>query len=184
MSKSQRAYEESLPDILARIGQKVGFDVKLFRQYGVTRRNECKWVTVEIPNPNGYMMSNGDPYYRYNAGGFYQFAVANAKTASPAATLVDLVTIFSISHFPGSCAMGVSHGAHVVEPYCNRGVNQLGLELRIAIAGASKYTALLCSDIIQNEWSIKGIERAGFNVIHKLTNRRTNNEINVYIKDL
>jgi hypothetical protein len=94
------------------------------------------------------------------------------------------IAAFTMYYFPGCCAMCVSTAARVNEKYRRRGINKLGMKLRITLAKLFNYSAMVCTDLAGNEGSIKTIEGAGFEKIFDVRNRRTANSINVYVKKL
>lgn len=110
------------------------------------------------------------------------FAVAAAEQATM--ELKSVITTFKLYYFPGCCALCISSSANVYSNFRRKGINKLGLQLRQALAGAYNYKALVCTDIAQNEASIRTIEGANFTKFYSLQNKRTQNKVNLYIKEL
>lgn len=94
------------------------------------------------------------------------------------------VTSFSIRPFPGCCAFAISTGTVMYDPFFGRGINKHGLAIREEIARLVGYTALVCTDVTNNERERKTLSRRGFKDLITVLNRRTNNEVAISIKVL
>jgi hypothetical protein len=167
--------EAYIPEVFKTVGKMsdiVGSPLGLYRWH--------KKTYLQL-SPND-ITAYGIPAYP-NPEGYGQFIVGptdyHGKTMIP-----QPVTSFTITPFTGSCALCISTAAFVSGNYRNRGINKLGLALREAIAGATGYTGLICTDIASNLPSIRGIHGAGFKLLYTLKNKRTQNDINLYIKEL
>lgn len=108
-------------------------------------------------------------------GGLY--AVKNLTTN-------EVVTSFYIGQFPFCCAYAISGSVTMYSPYRGRGLNKIGLALRMAIAKAAGYTSLVCTDTEKNERERRTLARLGFKDIHSVINRRTNNKVMLSVRDL
>ena len=170
--RQPHTYVPEVFEVLAQIGKIVGQEVFLYRYYNK------QWLRVIANNITTY----GTPAYSAPEG-YGQFVVAVDGFGKPNKP-VQSITAFSITPFTGSCALCISTGASVNTTLRNRGINKLGIRLRIAIAGATGYTGLVCTDITGSIYSIRTIEGAGFKKLYSLNNKRTKNNINLYIKEL
>lgn len=83
---------------------------------------------------------------------------------------------------PGSCAYVVCYHSEVT--YGNKGLGTLLNEMKQDIAKNIGYTAMICSDVTKNTFQKKILAKHEWADVHTLTNRRTNNEIKLYVKDL
>lgn len=165
-----------IQELVAQIGKLSGErEVQLYRYN--SKAKEYEVANLQTAPEDLHQMMYATDVDNYN-GGYTYFAV------SPIANRMRWITIFGISPFPGCCALCISNNTQVRTEYQNRGINRVGLRLREAIANFMGYTAILCTDIARNESSIKTIEGGGFTKFHSLKNRRTNNLVNLYIKDL
>jgi hypothetical protein len=89
-----------------------------------------------------------------------------------------------VVHFPGCCAFAISTGAYVEAEYRRKGVNRLSNQFRQSIARQAGYTALICTDKLDNTPERKTLEAEGWKDIYSVTNSRTNNLVAISIKEL
>jgi hypothetical protein len=176
-----------LPEVFSRlneIGNVVGFPVGLYRQTYDTVTGGWSWVPI-IESDREATAKMLPAYYNYVYNGSNKvvnfFLVCRAGQQN---NTNEYVLQFIMSPFPGCCALCISTAASVFEKYRNKGLNRLGIRLREAIAGATGYTGWLCTDLEANSPSIRTIEGNGFKKFYDLRNKRTNNNVNLYIKEL
>jgi hypothetical protein len=169
--------------ILPKISAVVGCPVGLYRM----TPHSTNYLRLDVYDPTDPQAEQRktalDPYYSTPYSGFRSFMIAepSEKKWNGIGTVF---TQFNISPFPGLCAAGISHGTIVSPNFRNRGVNTLALQLRIAIAGACNYTILMCSDRANSVFSIQTLKRAGFLQMHQLVNKRTENDVRIFYKEL
>jgi len=173
MAKDRHEYLEDINNILKEFSEKAGFPCTLYRVI------KGEWVPILTPEKLLY----SDAYSYGNAAGYGAYGVGRADVDRLSLSAL-ILTTFNITHFPGSCALGVSNGTSIPARRQGFGLNRLGIRLRIAIAGWSGYKGLVCTDVANNEASIRTIEGAGFQKLYSLVNKRTANKINLYIKEL
>jgi hypothetical protein len=166
-------YIEKSMDLVRQIGEKAGFAVELYAAAAGS------WYSV---NPNTFDMRIPRPYGLSNTGTMFGIAREGQNARNISIGINNLVTTFSLYYFPGCCALAISSGAVVNFP--NKGINKLGLQLRMMLAGAAGFTGLICTDVAHNTYSIRTIEGAGFDQLSTITNRRTKNRVNLYLKEI
>lgn len=160
--------------LVKQIGELVGVNAGLYVfAGGVYQQLALETMENFIPGPYGY------------GGEGKSFLVAEAgQGRCTVESARNSITGFKLVYFPGCCALCISTGTRVFTPYARRGVNKLGLQLRMALAGAYNYKALVCTDVARNTPSIRTIEGAGFAKIYEGRNKRTENLVNLYIKEI
>jgi hypothetical protein len=178
MPRTASSYLEDVRQGIAAIGAAVGFDVELYRAINSV------WTLIDpdkgfqtlsndaIPSYPGYVYE-GLPKY-----GSFRVIRKGEKPENGA------VTSFYMSPFPGCCALAISTGANVSENYRRRGVNKAANQLRQALAGVTGYTGVVATEVIKNETSIRMLKSNGFKPLYQLKNKRTNNLVDLMIKEL
>ena len=161
-------YRDMIRECLAKASEIVGQEISLYR-YKTEKKAYVKLPIDSTP---------AEDFYPDTAAANKPFSLGflSAGLQSP-----HILHSFSIYQFPGCCALCISSGATTSWAYSNKGLNKLGIKIRIAIAGLTGYTAIMCTDIAHNSNSIKTIEGAGGKKLDDLVNRRTKNRVNIYI---
>ena len=91
---------------------------------------------------------------------------------------------FRLVGLPGCCGVCVSTEAYTSTLFRGKGVNQLGNQLRESIAKAYGYSTILATTISDNVPERNTLYKRGFKEVHAFRNRRTANNINVYVKSI
>ena len=177
MRKAPQEYAPLVLDLVAQIGKLVKTDAALYRFDRSTQ--SWQYITADLVS-TGWLNPS---YNNVPTSGYGPYAVA-AMGQGGNKQLHPVFTYFTMTPFSGSCALVISTGAQVPLEYQGRGINKLGIRLREAIAGVTGYTGLVCTDIANNARSIRTIEGAGFKKLYTLNNKRTKNNINIYIKEI
>jgi hypothetical protein len=126
-----------------------------------------KWITLV---DMGAGFSKGDAASGYS----HQITWQNDK----------YITGWAMHQFPGCCAFCISSGVYVSGLYRNKGVNKIANRLRQALAKADGYTALICTDVDDNEPERRTLAANNWQDIFTTVNRRTGNRVNISIKML
>ena len=176
--RSEQQYFDDIFTLVEKIGELVNVKTALYRWVN------SKWVLLAPGEKllNTYLQPAYSHYRYSDQPVLCQFAVAEVGGKPNA--LQNLITSFQVAPFPGCCGLAIGTGAVVNKDFRNKGVNIVANELRQAIAGYTGYTALGCTDKANNEFSIRTLKRNGFKKLHSITNRRTRNVVNLYVKNL
>lgn len=89
----------------------------------------------------------------------------------------ELIAVFNICELPGCCAFMLSHGSYIYPQYRKLGLGVILNQLRIDVATYLEYSALLCTDIEDNEPQRKILKKNGWQDIYGITNKRTGNHV-------
>ena len=89
------------------------------------------------------------------------------------------IMMFYLSQFPGCCGVAVSHNAWVHSSLRHKGLNNLGMKLRMDLARAAGYSYLLMSDKESNQYSLLTMEKNGVAKLADFINRRTYNRVQI-----
>lgn len=118
------------------------------------------------------------PYGRKEDGFWFYVVPADDPNTN------NYVTYWRLVQFPGCCAFAISTAVSVAFKYSGKGINKYGMQIREELAKLYGYTALVCTDVIDNIKERKTLTRAKFTDIYTTTNRRTRNEVAISIKQL
>jgi hypothetical protein len=91
---------------------------------------------------------------------------------------------FTLYAFPGCCAFLISTNAYVNGDFTNRGIGTLANQLRIDIATALGYSAIVCTDVDTNTHQRKILAKNRWKDIFTIRNKRTNNIVHISVKQL
>lgn len=91
---------------------------------------------------------------------------------------------FSLTQLPGCCGILVSHSSCIGSEFRKKGLGNLLHELRIELAKLNGYTILLCTDVVGNVHQKKILDKFGWESIFQFRNKRTNNWVEISVKDL
>ena len=94
------------------------------------------------------------------------------------------IALFSIAYFPGCCALAVGTGAVTYSPFYNKGVNNITNLIRMEISRLMGYTAYIATDVAHNTPSMKTFARNGMKELYECKNKRTNNVVKLFVKEL
>jgi hypothetical protein len=176
MRKADYLWMDDIRELVQKIGEVANTPVSLYRVHAGA------WLKLDLNTAEGRQKCNAYVCAAHND--YRQFAVAASDDPIRGGMFARWFTSFSVVQFPGCCAIGVSTGTAVNPDFQRKGINRLGMQLRIAIARYSGWTSLICTDKTTNTPSIRTISGAGFQQIHQLVNRRTENKVGVYILQL
>lgn len=87
------------------------------------------------------------------------------------------VTTFCLRQLPGCCAFVVSYHVSVSSQFRNKGVGKLMNAFRLDIARFLRYTAMLCTDKLDNGPQRSILHKNGFVDIYTCINKKTDNHI-------
>jgi hypothetical protein len=96
----------------------------------------------------------------------------------------ELISQFTLLQMVGCCGICISTGTYVNIKFRDKGVNSLLNNFRIDIAKHLEYGLLMCTDLKSNTPQMKTLDKNGWKHIHEFKNPRTNNVLNVTIKEL
>lgn len=173
-SERINAFRAEINEQLAKISQIVGEPVELTRFNGAIAR-----VSNNEPAENWLGLFSVERTLQD-----YQIRIVPDLLNSQRPPHTFTITSFRLSPFPGCCALAISHGMIVANPFRRKGINQIGNVIRQLISKASGYTTLVCTDIITNEAQRRTLSKNGWKDIHTTVNRRTNNTVIISCKDL
>lgn len=94
------------------------------------------------------------------------------------------VTQFSLSGFAGQCALCISHSVVVDPKFHQKGINTIGIKLREELAYLAGYSGLICTDLVKSIPTERTLTGAKFGKVFTVKNRRTKNDIAVYVKNI
>lgn len=94
------------------------------------------------------------------------------------------VASFTLTPFPGCCAFVVSTAACTYYPFEGKGVGTLMNQFRCELAYQLGYTGLICTDVERNAPQKKILTKNKWHDVYQVTNRRTNNVVNLSVKHL
>ena len=129
---------------------------------------------IELANSNGTFIDYNLFMHTYNK--YACFSIVNPT--------VQTIASFVLAGFPGSCAIVVSTNSKVYYPYNDKGIGDLCNKIRQDLARAGGYTALFCTDVVTAVKNKHILEKNDFKTLYSLTNKRTDNKINMYYKEL
>lgn len=103
--------------------------------------------------------------------------------------IIDLDNNSAISEFrlvqlPGCCGICISTGAFVNSEYQNKGIGKLLNSYRILQAKEWGYGALMCTDIVTNEYQNRILVKNNWLNLAQFNNPRTGNDVNIHYIDL
>lgn len=159
----QDLYFGNIQKYLAEIGEKVGLQVGLYIRPSL----------IECTNPQSLNFWDYSQIHKDQHYGILDRALPTR-----------VISTFNVVPFPGCCALCISTGARVYEPYRDRGVNILANKIRQEIAKIAGYTAMVCTDIKNNTPTRKMLERNGWQDVYEVTNRRTGRLLAMSVKSL
>lgn len=108
----------------------------------------------------------------------YAFRLVNQRDPSFTKT----VAFFKMTEMPSCCAFVVSHGSVVgVE---GKGVGTRLNRFRQDLAKAWGYSGIICTDVDTNKGQRRILEKEGWKDIFQRRNARTNNLVNISVKEL
>jgi GNAT superfamily N-acetyltransferase len=125
-----------------------------------------EWKTLELYNL----------VYIKNQDSGLKFRVVNAESK--------IVSQFQLLQMPGCCGICISTGTYVNPEFRGKGVNVLLNNFRIDIAKDLGYGLLICTDLKSNIPQMKTLDKNGWKHIYEFKNPRTNNILNITIKEL
>lgn len=85
---------------------------------------------------------------------------------------------------PGCCGICISTGVKVSFNYQNKGINTILNQFRIDISKKEGFGILLCTDKQTNNFEVKTLNKNNWEHIYNFKNPRTNNIINISLKNL
>lgn len=91
---------------------------------------------------------------------------------------------FRLQQLPGCCGVLVSYHANVKLAWRCKGLGTILNKMRQQIAWNKGYTLLLCTDVMENDPQQKILERNGWVPVTEFKNRRTDNEVGLYLNHL
>ncbi len=94
------------------------------------------------------------------------------------------ISQFKLVQMPGCCGICISYNSIVFPKYQGKGIGTLLNQFRIDIADYLGYTTLLCTDREENAPQKKILTNNGWKDVHRFTNKRTGNLVNITIKDI
>lgn len=97
---------------------------------------------------------------------------------------INKITQFKLVQLPGCCGICISTGVFVHNNYRNKGINSILNNMRIELAKYSGYGILLCTDKDNNDYERKTLNKNDWKDIYSFINPRTNNKLNITIKEL
>ena len=95
-----------------------------------------------------------------------------------------VISRFELAQMLGCCGICISTGTYVHPDFRGKGVNSLLNNFRIDIAKNLGYGLLMCTDLKSNTPQMKTLNKNGWKHIHEFKNPRTENILNVTIKEL
>lgn len=96
----------------------------------------------------------------------------------------ELVAAFELYKLPHCCAIIVSCKAYVGEKFRNKRIGTTMNMLRQDIGRLLGYSCMMCTDIEQNKHQRQLLKTNGWNDIHSVRNKRTNNLVYVSVINL
>ena len=121
------------------------------------------------------LTNNNLTYIKNNPNGL-EFKIINIES--------EIISTFKLVQMIGCCGICVSTGVYVHNEYRNKGVNTILNNFRIDIAKELGYGLLLCTDVSNNTAEVKTLDKNGWKHIYNFKNPRTQNNINISIKEL
>lgn len=94
------------------------------------------------------------------------------------------ISSFCLMQMPGCCGICISYNSLIFPKYQGKGIGTLLNQFRIDIADYLGYTTLLCTDREENIPQKKILAKNGWKDVHSFVNKRTNNLVNITIKDI
>lgn len=91
---------------------------------------------------------------------------------------------FKLLQMPGCCGICISTGVATYNDFKKLGINKLLNKFRIQIAKECGYTILMCTDLQDNIGELKTLEANDWKHLLTFTNYKTNNKLNLTIKEL
>jgi len=86
--------------------------------------------------------------------------------------------------FPGCCGIALFTGLKIKQEYRGRGIGKELIKLLITKAKSDNYSTLVCTDVQHNIPMIMILEEYGFKHVYTFNNNRTDNNVNISVKDL
>lgn len=94
------------------------------------------------------------------------------------------VCLFSLTQLPGCCGILVSHNTFVDMPYRGKGIAKFLQKIKEEIAKDNQFTMLMCTTRKDNKVQNKLLKKSGWQKINKFKNKRTRNNLFVWVKEL
>ena len=95
-----------------------------------------------------------------------------------------LVASFSMDVFPGCCAYAASYETNVTPRFRGKGIGTALQEVKAKLAKEAGFTHMLATCKKDNITQISILEKAGWEKLHDCVNKRTNNQLILWIKDV
>lgn len=161
-----RKIDVYLQNIADRVGEPVGLFV-FQAESGIGN-------AVRVTDPNGHL-------------NIYDHSGALHTSSYIIRTLKDPkknITCFRLVLFPGCCALCISTGVTVWDPFKRLGINTIGNKIRQEIAKIAGFTGIVCTDIEANTGERKTLINNKWTDAFKIKNRRTRNHVILSVKEL
>ena len=95
-----------------------------------------------------------------------------------------LLGAFSLQQLPGCCGAVVLYHASTVTKFQRRGLGRLFLRVRQSAAVLAGYSWAICTTLKSNKGEISLLTAEGWGKLHEFNNKRTNNDLVVFTKQL
>ncbi len=116
--------------------------------------------------------------------GFYYMKYSTAALCRVQSKTNEIIAEFRLTEFPGCCAFMVSFHGSVSYKWQKLGLGAILNQMRIDIARLLGYTALVCTDKLDNVGQRKILAKNGWKDIFTCVNKRTNNKIAISLVEL
>ena len=90
----------------------------------------------------------------------------------------------SLSQLPGCCGVVVSHNSYIARDLRGYGLGDYFHKERLKSAKAQGYSCIMATTVSTNLAEIHILEKNGWKKVHEFVNKRTNNTVQVWIKDI
>jgi ribosomal protein S18 acetylase RimI-like enzyme len=92
------------------------------------------------------------------------------------------ISTSTLVQLPGCCGICVSTGAFVKEDLRGMGIGTIMATLRLEVAKAYGFTAMLCTDVAKNGPQQGVLNKHGYEKVFEFKNSRTDNDVLVHMR--